>query len=140
MPIGISEEEENFAFLSNIEKANISSLEYLFALQSVCLIFRMATNLEFVESIGPLIKILGKMSTDLVNFCLLYIVLTLMFTLLGNINYLVFMPEYEGFFNSLITVVDASIGKYSFKSFEATKEEFYIKMGHFYLIVVVITF
>ena len=105
------------------------------------MIVRSAVNLQFVESIGPLIKIISKMMEDFMNFCILYVILVMMFTLLGNINFLVYLEEYEGFLNSLITVIDASIGNYDFKTFESiTEEEFFKYTGQIYMMVVVISF
>jgi len=132
-------EFDNYRLLFNISNANQSTLEYSLAVVTICLIIRTTMNLQFVESIGPLIKILGKMSVDFVNFCILYLVLVLMFTLLGNINYLVYLDEYDGFMNSLITVIDASIGKYDFKAFEM-EDKAYQYMGQIYMMVVVICF
>lgn len=45
-------------FIDNIEYP----FQYLFAGQVSCLILRIAINLQFNESIGPLIKIVGKMT------------------------------------------------------------------------------
>ena len=113
----------------------------MFSIITACLIVRSALNLQFIESIGPLIKIISKMVIDFINYCILYFILVLMFTLLGNINYLLFMPRYQGFLNSFITVIDASIGNYDFKKFEeAVSDEFYMYMGQIYMIFVVICF
>jgi len=82
-----------------------------------CLILRVAVILQFNESIGPLIKIVGKMSKDFFNFFLLYTILTIMFAIVGNVNFLQDLVEYRTFFDSILTVIDASLGNYSFEIF-----------------------
>jgi hypothetical protein len=52
-----------------------------------CLIVRLSIILQFNESIGPLIKIVGKMSMDFLNFFLIYVILVAMFSIVGNINF-----------------------------------------------------
>ena len=63
-----------------------------------CLILRVAVNLQFNESIGPLIKIVAKMGLDFFNFFILYCLLTVMFAIVGNMNYILYLKEFEGFF------------------------------------------
>lgn len=78
---------------------------------------RIATNLQFNESIGPLIKIVGKMVQDFLNFFLLYAIFTFMFAIVGNINFIYDLKDYEGFFESILTVVDASLGNFNIAIF-----------------------
>lgn len=79
-----------------------------------CLIVRLSTILQFNESIGPLIKIVGKMSMDFLNFFLIYVILVGMFSIVGNINFVEELTDYRTFFDSILTVIDASLGTYSF--------------------------
>ena len=83
-----------------------------------CLILRVAVNLQFNESIGPLIKIVAKMGQDFLNFFVLYSLLTVMFAIVGNMNYILYMQQFNGFFTSILTVIDASLGTFNFKIFE----------------------
>lgn len=62
--------------------------QYFFALQIGCLILRLATLLQFSETIGPLMKIVAKMSMDFFSFIVLYAILTIMFATVGNLNYI----------------------------------------------------
>jgi hypothetical protein len=41
-----------------------------------------------------------------------------MFSIVGNINFLLEIENYKNFFSSVLTVVDASLGNYSFTTFE----------------------
>ena len=66
--------------------------------------------LQFNELIGPILKIISKMSNDFINFLILYGILTIMFSTIANMNFLYHVPEYEGMFNSIMTIVDASLG------------------------------
>jgi len=84
----LSNEEFLMRILSNFGLNINFPFQYLFAGQIVCLILRIATNLQFNESIGPLIKIVGKMVQDFLNFFLLYVIFTFMFAIVGNINFI----------------------------------------------------
>jgi hypothetical protein len=86
--------------------------QYLFAIQIVCLFLRITVFLQFLESIGPLIKIVGKMQQDFMNFFILYSLITLMFCIVGNINFIYDLKEFQGMFESMLTVVDASLGNF----------------------------
>jgi len=113
----ITQEELIMRKLSNFGKNINFPFQYLFAVQITCLILRIAINLQFNESIGPLIKIVGKMVQDFFNFFLLYIIFTFMFAIIGNINFIYDLREYEGFFESILTVVDASLGNFDIAIF-----------------------
>ena len=74
--------------------------------------------LQFSESIGPLVKIVSKMSNDFLNFLILYFILTVMFMTIGNLNFLYDMNEFSGLFESALTITDASLGNYDFSIFD----------------------
>ena len=93
--------------------------EYLFSIIITCLVIRVAMVLEYNETIGPLIKIVGKLGTDFLNFFLIYSIITIMFTVVGNVNFMNELTMFEGFFQSLLTVVDTSLGNYNFEVFHA---------------------
>jgi len=124
----------------NLEYHREYNLEYLFAVVSLCLIMRISVNLQFIETIGPLIKIISKMGQDFLNFCILYMVLLVMFSLLGNINFYLSLEEYDGFLASMFTIIDASIGNYSLDVFDTVKDESKQVLGQLFMIVVVLSF
>jgi hypothetical protein len=70
--------------------------------------------LQFSESIGPLYKILGKMSKDFGSFVILYCIICLGFALVGNINFVSESERFETFMQAILTVVDASLGNFIF--------------------------
>lgn len=57
----LTEEEYKMRLLANFEENIEFKFQYLFGISVACLIFRIMTMLQYSESIGPLIKILGKM-------------------------------------------------------------------------------
>ena len=79
---------------------------------------RIAVFLQYNESIGPLIKIVGKMQQDFLNFVILYCLMTIMFGIVGNINFIYDLTEFEGMFESILTVIDASLGNYDITIFD----------------------
>lgn len=97
--------------------------------------------IQFTSEIGPLVKIVGKMVGDFMNFLILYTLLVVMFAIVGNINFVLNLKEFHGLFESTLTVLDASIGNYDFALFEQIKRnDFLVYFGDFYIIFIVITF
>lgn len=74
--------------------------------------------IQFTQEIGPLVTIVGKMAVDFKNFLLLYVLLVIMFAIVGNINFVFSCTEFQGVFQSIITVLDATIGNYDFDYFK----------------------
>ena len=70
--------------------------------------------LQYSEQVGPLIKVVRKMMLDFFNFCILYFMLTIMFALIGNINFLYEIKQYSGLFSSILSVIDTSLGNFDF--------------------------
>jgi hypothetical protein len=73
--------------------------------------------LQFNEAIGPVIKIVYKMNTNFFNFFVLYFIMAIMLTLIGNLNFLLVLPQFSNFFNSILTVFDTSLFNYQFDLF-----------------------
>jgi len=64
-----------------------------------------------------------------------------MFAIIGNINFLFDLKEFNGLFESCLTVLDASIGNYDFKLYASIKgNDFLVIFGDFYVIAIVVTF
>jgi hypothetical protein len=107
-----------------------------------CLILRITDLLQFSSEIGPLIKIVGKMTSDFMNFFALYCILIIMFAIVGNINFIFDLKEqFGGLFESILTVLDTSIGNYDFEVFNTIENDnFLILFGDVYTIAIVITF
>ena len=81
------------------------------------------------------------MMGDFTNFFFLYLILVIMFTLIGNINFNFDVPKYDGLFKSFLSVLDASIGNYSFLDFEGIQNKsFLVTIGDIFLIAIVVTF
>ena len=57
------------------------------------------------------------MANDFINFLIIYIVLVIMFSILGNLNFIYVCPEYSTFFDSLMVILDSSMGNYDFGIF-----------------------
>ena len=65
---------------------------------AVAMISVVAMVFQYNEKIGPLIKIVGKLGMDFFNFFLIYVILTIMFAIVGNINFMNELNIFEGFF------------------------------------------
>lgn len=138
---GISEEELFQRKLANFKENIEFKFEYLFSIMIACLITKLMELILFSSEIGPLVKIVGKMFQDFLNFIILYAILLIMFAIIGNLNFLLELREYKGIFESLITVLDASIGNYDFTLFDTIEgNSFLVILGNIFVICVVITF
>jgi len=58
------------------------------------------------------------MSGDFMNFAVLDLLFSSMYALVGNILFLYDVPRFNGLFNSVLTIVDASLGNYNFYWFD----------------------
>lgn len=79
------------------------------------------------------------MGQDFLNFFVLYSLLTVMFAIVGNMNYILYMKEFNGFFTSILTVIESSLGTFNFTIFEKAPDELAL-IGQIYIIVLVIAF
>ena len=122
----------------NLKEAKEFPFERIFSFIAICLITRIGVNLSFNETIGPLFEILSKMSRDFLNFCIIYFVLLLMFSLLGNINFYQRLDDYGGFLQSVITMVGVSMGNFNLDEFKYMEEKSII--GEIFLMVAVVSF
>jgi len=105
-----------------------------------CLVIKLVELVQFSSEIGPLVKIVGKMLMDFTCFVVMYVILIIMFAIIGNLNFTTELTEYKGLFESIITVLDASIGNYRFDLFDVFNTDFMIAFGNIFIILVVITF
>ena len=65
---------------------------------------------------------------------------TIMFALVGNINFLYDIKGYDSFFISCLTVIDDSLGNFDFNIFKSLDDSGMEFFGKIYLIFIVITF
>lgn len=99
-------------------------------------------TIQYNATIGPLIKIVGKMAQDFFNVLILYSIVIIIFGVVGNLNFLVTLPkEFGELFTSIITVLDASIGNYNFDVFKKiVLNQQLVLIGDLYIITIVICF
>jgi len=72
---------------------------------------------------------------------ILYGILLVMFSIIGNLNFILVLREYKGVFESMITVLDASIGNYDFTLFDQIDgNTFLVVLGNLFIIAVVLVF
>jgi len=62
------------------------------------------------------------MTGDFLNFTILYILLFISLALIGNINFMYLVKDFENLFASSLTVINASIGNYDIEIFETIKD------------------
>ena len=52
------------------------------------------------------------MGNDFFNFLILYLILTVMFAVVGNMNFIYSLKQFHGLLDSVLTIVDASLGNF----------------------------
>jgi len=92
--------------------------EYMYAVSITCLIWRVIELIQYHAEIGPLVKIVEKMFSDFFSFFFLFFILVMMFAIVGGVNFIFYLKSYHGVFESVLTVLDASIGNYNFEEFD----------------------
>ena len=59
-------------------------------------------------------KIVEKMGTEFLNFFIFYILLNLMYIMIGNTIFIFECLEFSSLFNAWVTIVNAGMGTFSF--------------------------
>ena len=54
---------------------------------------------------------------------IIYLILVIMFAIVGNLNFLFDTPSYATLFDSLMTILDSSMGNYDFTVFSDVKND-----------------
>ena len=80
------------------------------------------------------------MQQDFINFTVLYCLIILVFGIVGNINFIYDLNEFEGMFESILTVVDASLGNYNLDTYNKINDKLMRNLGKIYMIAIVVTF
>jgi len=80
------------------------------------------------------------MMDDFSNFVILYVLLTVMFATVGNMNFLYELKEFDGLFASVLTVIDASLGNFQFNIFDEVRDEGMQLFGQIMIMIIVISF
>jgi len=138
---GITTEEKHLRKVANLMENADFKFEYLFSGMIACLIWKILEIVQFVSDIGPLMMIVQKMMGDFTNFIILYAILLIMFSIVGNINFVFDLKEFSGLFESCLTVLDASIGNYDFNLFKTIRNnDFLVIFGDVFIMAIVITF
>ena len=66
--------------------------------------------------------------------------MTVMFGIVGNINFIYDLKEFEGMFESILTVIDASLGNYDITKFDKIEDGNMAVFGKVYMICIIIMF
>lgn len=62
------------------------------------------------------------MASDFANFLIIYLVLIVMFSLVASFNFYFACEDFVSPFDSLITMIDASLGNYEFALFNKIED------------------
>ena len=79
------------------------------------------------EFIGPFIKVIGKMTTDILIFFVLYIVIIISFASVGNLAFGEF-SQYSNLFQACITLFGSSLGGFDFTIIDTVVGKIYLAL------------
>lgn len=136
----LTETEFYLRFTNNVRTSRDFGLQYSFAINILCLIIRFMFVLEFNTSIGPLTKILGKMTKDYFNYTAMFCLMTLMYSIVGNILFMLFLEEYDDFLSAVLTIVNTLLGNYAFARFDTIENPAVGYIGIAFTILVAFTY
>ena len=63
-----------------------------------------------------------------------------MFGIVGNLNFIHDLTEFQGMFESILTVIDASLGNYDVTIFDKIASENMILFGKIYMISIIVMY
>lgn len=63
------------------------------------------------------------MFNDFQNFFILYVLLSVMFATIANVNFIYDVPNFSGLFESLLAVIDASLGNFDLNMFDNVRSD-----------------
>lgn len=107
--------------ITNFENSLYLRFNVIFSIQILCQTMKLATVLQFNQKVGPLLKIVQKMAQDYLNFMVIYFVLVLMFSILGNLNF-VNASSFGTLFDATMTMMDASMGNFDFSIWDEIED------------------
>jgi exopolysaccharide biosynthesis protein len=62
------------------------------------------------------------MADEFVNFLIFYLILSLMFVLIGTLMFMFYCDDFSTIFNSFITVTNAAMGNFFFSDFDQIQD------------------
>lgn len=69
-----------------------------------------------------MLKIVQKMAKDFTDFMVIYVILLIMFSIVGNLNFVFVCEEYRTLFIATMTLIDSSMGNYDFAVFNQIED------------------
>lgn len=79
------------------------------------------------------------MAQDYLNFIVIYFVLVIMFSILGNLNF-VNASSFGTLFDATMTMMDASMGNFDFGIWDEIEDPIQHNVGKVYLVIAVVLF
>ena len=86
------------------------------------LVLRLTATLLFNESIGPLIKILGKMTGSFGQFFFLYTLMAVLFSAILFLGFNQASDDFNSLYKTFILVFELSIGSFDLFMFDKIKD------------------
>ena len=137
--VGNPEEDARTLALNFAENKDYP-FSFVFSILVGMLVLRLTTTLLFNESIGPLIKILGKMTGSFTQFFFLYILMAGLFSLIFFTAFSETSTEYNSMYKSFIFVFDLTIGNFDLFAFNKFSSPISSYMGQGLVILAIIIF
>ena len=110
-------------------------LDYLYSIASACLWLRIIMLFRLTRFLGPLVKMIENMMSDISIFMILFITQLVVFASIGNLLFSD-TDAYSNFYEALKTLFNAAMATFDFTSFDTSSKSKYI--GHAFLVIFVV--
>jgi hypothetical protein len=113
-------------------------LDYLYSIGSACLWLRIILLFRLTRFLGPLVKMIENMMTDIVIFMVLFIVQLVVFASVGNLLF-ASTDAYTSFYVALKTLFDAALGNFDFDDLADNDKSEYLGDAFLFVFVIINT-
>lgn len=110
-------------------------LGYLYSVGSACLWLRILLLFRLTRFLGPLVKMIQNMMTDIAIFMVLFGIQLIIFASIGTLLF-PSISSYESLYESIKTVFGAALGNFDFTTLSSNNKSQYL--GDAYLAVIMI--
>jgi hypothetical protein len=110
-------------------------LDYLYSIGSACLWFRILLLFRLTRFLGPLVKMIQNMMTDILIFMILFLIQLIIFASVGNLLF-ASVTEYSSFYEANITLFSSALGNFDFTVLDDSDKSWYISDSFLFVFLI----
>ena len=113
------------------DDTNISYLLFIYGAIIFLMWFKILLLLRISPLLGPMIRMMSKMIKDMFIFFLLYTLIIIFFSVIGQCSFMD-VPEFNTFGQSMLYLFNSSLGNYEFAIFDGIMRATF---GYIFLVI-----